>query len=102
MKSVRIRNAACAAGLMVALPALAQPGPMRAPMLPQAIEMQMQQRRTLEQREAIEAQKASPWQAGETASGKGEKSPARSAPRKSAKAARHPVPAADATTGKAI
>ena len=101
MKSICIRSAVCVAGLMTSLPALAQSGPMRAPMLPQAIEMQMQQRRTLEQREAIDAQKASPLQAGEAASGKGDKSPKRSAAKQSGKAAKRAVPVPDAASGNA-
>lgn len=101
MNSVRIRGAACAAGLMICMPALAQPGPMRAPVLPQAIEMHMQQTRTLEQREAIEAQKRGSLPVPDSASGKVQESPKPSAARKSRKTARHSVPAAGAATGNA-
>ena len=55
MKSRLMRGVALATGLLIFGAALAQMGPMRAPMVPQAIEMHMEQKRTLEQREAIEA-----------------------------------------------
>jgi len=46
------------AGLLTCGASFAQMGPMRAPTVPQAIEMHMEQKRTLEQREAIEAKAA--------------------------------------------
>lgn len=49
-----------AACLLSASQAIAQQPPMQVPMAPQAIESQMQQKRTLEQREAIEAKKNQP------------------------------------------
>lgn len=51
-------SAAFAAGLLICCASHAQPGAMRAPALPQAIETHLQQQRTLEQREAIEAKAA--------------------------------------------
>lgn len=59
MKSSQAPRIALAAGLSVCLGCLAQPGPMRAPTMPQAIETQLQQQRTLQQREAIDAAAAS-------------------------------------------
>lgn len=60
MKSVRTWGAALTAALLSAFPAIAQQPPMQVPMAPQAIEAQMQQRRTLEQRQAIEAKDTQP------------------------------------------
>jgi hypothetical protein len=47
-----------AAGLLTCGASFAQMGPMRAPMVPQAIGTHLEQKRTLEQREAIEAKAA--------------------------------------------
>ena len=58
MKSNLMSSVACAAGLLICCTSHAQPGGMRAPMVPQAIDTHMQQKRTLEQREAIEAKAA--------------------------------------------
>jgi hypothetical protein len=53
-----MRTASLLATLLFSVPSLAQPGGMRPPMLPQAIDMHMQQSRTLQQRKAMDAQKA--------------------------------------------
>lgn len=58
-----------AAGVLACGTSFAQMGPMRAPMAPRAIEMHMEQKRTLEQREAIEA-KATAAPAPETSATK--------------------------------
>lgn len=58
MKSRLMRGVAFAAGLLTFGASFAQMGPMRAPMVPQAIGTHMEQKRTLEQREAIEAKAA--------------------------------------------
>lgn len=58
MKSSLMPGAAFAVGLLSCVASYAQPGPMQIPMVPRAIEMHMQQTRTLEQREAMEAAKA--------------------------------------------
>jgi hypothetical protein len=58
MKLRLTQSCAFASGLLICGASFAQMGPMRAPMVPQAIEMHMEQRRTLEQREAIEAKAA--------------------------------------------
>lgn len=58
MKSSLTRSFTFAAGLLACGASFAQMGPMRAPMVPRAIEMHMEQKRTLEQREAIEARAA--------------------------------------------
>lgn len=55
MKSSLIAGVVLAMGATGCFTAQAQSGSMRVPMVPQAIEMHMQQKRTLEQREAIEA-----------------------------------------------
>lgn len=60
MKSVLTWRTVYAVGLLSSFQAMAQQPPMQVPMAPQAIESQMQQRRTLEQREAIEAKKNQP------------------------------------------
>jgi hypothetical protein len=62
-----MRIASLLATLLFSAPLFAQSGPMRPPMLPQAIDMHMQQSRTLQQREAMEAQKADPQAAPQTA-----------------------------------
>lgn len=59
MKPSLMSGVALAAGLL-SCASFAQPGAMRAPVLPQAIETHLQQQRTLEQREAIEAKAATP------------------------------------------
>jgi len=58
MKSSLTRSFTFGAGLLTCGASFAQMGPMRAPMVPQAIEMHMEQKRALEQREAIEAKAA--------------------------------------------
>jgi hypothetical protein len=58
MKSRLTQSCTFAAGLLASGASFAQMGPMRAPTVPQAIEMHMEQKRTLEQREAIEAKAA--------------------------------------------
>ncbi|MDK9703413.1 MAG: hypothetical protein OEL20_09750 [Sulfuritalea sp.] len=58
MKANLMAAVAFFAGLPACFPAAAQP--MQPPMLPQAIGTHMQQQRTLEQREAIEAKSAAP------------------------------------------
>lgn len=58
MKSVFTWGPVFAAGLLSSFQAIAQQPPMQVPMVPQAIETHMQQKRTLEQREAIEAKKS--------------------------------------------
>ncbi len=58
MKSRLIRGVAFAGGLLTFGASFAQMGPMRAPRVPQAIGTHMEQKRTLEQREAIEAKAA--------------------------------------------
>lgn len=60
MKSSLMSGVALATGLLSCFASFAQPGAMRAPMVPQAIETHMQQKRTLEQREAIEEKAATP------------------------------------------
>lgn len=56
MKSVFAWRAVFTVGLLYSFQAIANP-PMQVPMAPQAIELQMQQKRTQEQREAIDAKK---------------------------------------------
>lgn len=51
---------ALATGLLTCCASFAQPGAMRAPVQPQAIEMHMQQKLTLEQREAIDVKADTP------------------------------------------
>lgn len=58
MNSRLMSGIAFAAGVLACGTSFAQIGPMRAPMAPRAIEMHMEQKRTLEQREAIEAKAA--------------------------------------------
>lgn len=67
MKSRLTRGVALAAGLLACGAGFAQTGPMRAPMAPRAIEMHLEQKRTLEQREAIEAKAAAAPSAETTA-----------------------------------
>lgn len=55
MKSSLTQGVAFAAGLLTCGASFAQTGPIRAPMMPQAIGTHMEQKRTLEQREAIDA-----------------------------------------------
>lgn len=60
MKPKLMPGVALATGLLSCFASFAQPGAMRAPVLPQAIETHLQQQRTLEQREAIEAKVVAP------------------------------------------
>ena len=60
MKSVLTWGAVFAAGLLGSGQAIAQQPPMQVPAAPRAIEMHLQQERTLEQREAVEAKKSQP------------------------------------------
>jgi hypothetical protein len=60
MKSGLMSGVALATGLLSCITSFAQPGAMRVPMVPQAIETHMQQKRTLEQREAIGEKAAMP------------------------------------------
>lgn len=55
MNSRLMPGIAFVAGVLACGTGFAQMGPMRAPTAPRAIEMHMEQKRTLEQREAIEA-----------------------------------------------
>ncbi|MCX7171305.1 MAG: hypothetical protein NTY41_13740 [Proteobacteria bacterium] len=67
MKSVFTWGTVFAACLLSSFQVIAQSPPMQVPMAPQAIEAQMQQRRTLKQREAIEATKDQPAAAAKPA-----------------------------------
>ena len=60
MKSVLTWGAVLAAGLLSSFQTIAQQPPMQVPAAPQAIEMHLQPKSTLEQRKAIEAKKNQP------------------------------------------
>jgi len=60
MKAVLIWGTVFATGFLSSFQAIAQQPPMQVPAAPQAIEMHLQQQRTLQQREAIEAKKGQP------------------------------------------
>lgn len=59
MKLANALRTVFVAGLLTSLQTMAQQPPMQAPMAPQAIESQLAQKRTQEQREATEAKKSS-------------------------------------------
>jgi len=88
MKSILICSAVGVASLMNPYPVLSQQGPMRAPTMPQAIGTHIDQVRTLQQREAIEAEKASSLPRPEVAPEHKKASPKRAAIRPSRKTAR--------------
>lgn len=99
MKTNVIVTAVLAAGLLNSVPAGAQSGVMRAPAasqaVPRAIEMHMQQKRTLEQREASEAKAADPASVQAAGQQSGQAAPAKSASRKAKKPAKPAAAAAD-------
>ena len=88
MKSFPICTAVVVVSLMHTSPVGAQQGPMRAPTMPQAIGTHIDQVRTLQQREAIEAEKAGSLPRSEVAPEHKQASPKRPVIRPSRKTAR--------------